>query len=129
MRIQKAVNSNFELTSDFDNENKVQTLTIHGKIYMGDGDVQIRREVDKLSDDSNPNKPKAVIFDLANCEYMCSGSLGEVIRSFSTTKRAGIEMVLTGVRHNIKDLMTATKLETIFDFYQTPEEAKSALLK
>jgi anti-sigma B factor antagonist len=96
----------------------VTVLDIEGKILLGEGDVQLNKKIADLIG----RKESKILLNLSQVPYMDSGGLGEVVRSFTTVKREGGELKLVGVTARIKDLMTITKLHTVFDIYDTEAE-------
>ncbi len=89
----------------------VTILDVEGKILLGEGDVQLKRKIDELID----RNEQKLLLNLANVPYMDSGGLGEIVRSYTTVKRAGGELKLLNVTKRISDLLTITKLYTVFD--------------
>jgi anti-sigma B factor antagonist len=96
----------------------VTVLDIEGKILLGEGDVQLNKKIADLIG----RKESKILLNLSQVPYMDSGGLGEVVRSFTTVKREGGELKLVGVTARIKDLMTITKLHTVFDIFDTEAE-------
>ena len=96
----------------------VTILDVEGKILLGEGDVQLNK---KIADLISRQETK-ILLNLSQVPYMDSGGLGEVVRSFTTVKREGGELKLVGVTARIKDLMTITKLHTVFDIYESEAE-------
>ncbi len=96
----------------------VTVLDIEGKILLGEGDVQLNKKIADLIG----RKESKIVLNLSQVPYMDSGGLGEVVRSFTTVKREGGELKLVGVTARIKDLMTITKLHTVFDIFDTEAE-------
>ena len=97
----------------------VTILDVEGKILLGEGDVQLKRKIDELIE----RKENKLLLNLANVPYMDSGGLGEIVRSFTTVKRAGGELKLLNATARISDLLTITKLYTVFDIHD--DEAKA----
>ncbi len=97
----------------------VTILDVEGKILLGEGDVQLNKKISDLIS----RKETRILLNLTNVPYMDSGGLGEVVRSYTTVKREGGELKLAGVTSRIKDLMTITKLHTIFDIFDSEDEA------
>jgi anti-sigma B factor antagonist len=91
----------------------VTVLVVEGKILLGEGDVQLKRKIDELID---RNETK-ILVNLANVPYMDSGGLGEIVRSYTTVKRAGGELKLLNATKRISDLLTITKLITVFEIF------------
>ena len=96
----------------------VTVLDIEGKILLGEGDVQLNKKIADLIS----RKEGKILLNLSHVPYMDSGGLGEVVRSYTTVKREGGELKLVGVTARIKDLMTITKLHTVFDIFDTEAE-------
>lgn len=97
----------------------VTILDVDGKILLGEGDVQLKRKIDELIE----RKEQKLLLNLANVPYMDSGGLGEIVRSYTTVKRAGGELKLLGVTKRINDLLTITKLVTVFEIFDNEDEA------
>jgi anti-sigma B factor antagonist len=100
----------------------VTILDVEGKILLGEGDVQLKRKIDELIE---RNETKLLV-NLANVPYMDSGGLGEIVRSYTTVKRAGGELKLLNATKRISDLLTITKLITVFEIHDDePAAVKS----
>ncbi|HKE05568.1 MAG TPA: STAS domain-containing protein [Blastocatellia bacterium] len=91
----------------------VTILDVEGKILLGEGDVQLKRKIDELIE---RNETK-LLLNLANVPYMDSGGLGEIVRSYTTVKRAGGDLKLLNATKRISDLLTITKLITVFEVH------------
>lgn len=96
----------------------ITILDVEGKILLGEGDVQLNKKIADLIG----RKETKILLNLSQVPYMDSGGLGEVVRSFTTVKREGGELKLVGVTARIKDLMTITKLHTVFDIFESEAE-------
>ena len=92
----------------------VTILDVEGKILLGEGDVQLNRKIGELIE----RKETKLLLNLANVPYMDSGGLGEIVRSYTTVKRAGGELKLLNATKRISDLLTITKLITVFDLFE-----------
>lgn len=97
----------------------VTILDVEGKILLGEGDVQLKRKIDELIE----RKEIKLLLNLANVPYMDSGGLGEIVRSYTTVKRAGGELKLLNATKRISDLLTITKLITVFEIFEDEGEA------
>jgi anti-sigma B factor antagonist len=97
----------------------VTILDVEGKILLGEGDVQLKRKIDELIE----RKETRLLLNLASVPYMDSGGLGEIVRSYTTVKRAGGELKLLNATKRISDLLTITKLITVFEIFDIEEEA------
>jgi anti-sigma B factor antagonist len=103
----------------------VTILDVEGKILLGEGDVQLKHKIDELVE----KKQTSLVLNLANVPYMDSGGLGEIVRSFTTVKRAGGELKLLNATARISDLLTITKLYTVFDIHDDEAKAVSSFNK
>lgn len=97
----------------------VTILDVEGKILLGEGDVQLKRKIDELVE----RKETKLLLNLANVPYMDSGGLGEIVRSYTTVKRADGELKLLNATKRISDLLTITKLITVFEIFEEEAEA------
>src|SRR4029079_957144 len=64
-----------------------------------------------------------IIIDLGNVPYMDSSGLGELIHAYATTRNSGGDLKLIRVTRRLKDLLTITKLVTVFDTYDDESSA------
>jgi anti-sigma B factor antagonist len=97
----------------------VTILDVEGKILLGEGDVQLKRKIDELIE----RNERLLLLNLANVPYMDSGGLGEVVRSYTTVKRAGGDLKLVNATKRISDLLTITKLITVFEVFDDEANA------
>lgn len=97
----------------------VTILDLDGKITLGEGDVLLRETVAKLIDSKSVN----LVLNLENVSYMDSGGLGEVVRSYTSVRNAGGDVKLLKVAKRISDLLTITKLSTVFDSFDDEASA------
>jgi anti-sigma B factor antagonist len=99
--------------------NGITVLEIHGKILMGEGDIAIKKKIDELLAKNTKN----VILDLSNVPYIDSSGLGELIRCYTTMRKANGTLKLANVTDRIVDLLTITKLITVFEYYKNVDDA------
>lgn len=118
----KEITTNFQEVFMQINErevNGVTVLEIHGKILMGEGDIAIKKKVDELLAENVKN----VVLDLADVPYIDSSGLGELIRCYTTMRKASGTLKLANVTERIVDLLTITKLITVFEYYKSVDDA------
>ena len=97
----------------------VVIISPKGKI-MGGPDATMLH--DQLHDLISQNKKK-VIIDLAKVDWMNSTGLGILISGLTTMRNNGGELKLANVTEKIQSLLTITKLITVFESYDSVEEA------
>jgi len=97
----------------------VVILDVSGKILIGDGEVQLKRRLTQLLELGH----RQMIINLGEVPYMDSSGLGAIVRCFTAVRRAGGELKLINLTQRLLDLLTITKLTTVFETYDTEEEA------
>jgi len=97
----------------------VTVMDLHGKILIGEGDDVLREAVTKAVDGG---KTKLVL-NLAEVPYVDSAGLGEIVRCYTTVSRKGGRLKLLNLTKKIQDLLAITKLLTVFETYDTEDEA------
>jgi anti-sigma B factor antagonist len=65
---------------------------------------------------------KNVVLNLAKVSTIDSSGLGEIVAGYSTLRAAGGTLKLINMPKRVTDLMTITKLYTVFDVYDTEAE-------
>jgi anti-sigma B factor antagonist len=100
-------------------EKGVEILEPKGKI-MGGPDATMLH--DYLHELINQDKKK-VIIDLSKVEWMNSTGLGILISGLTTLRNNGGELKLANITEKIESLLTITKLITVFENYDSVEEA------
>lgn len=101
----------------------VVVLDVSGKMLLGEGDVQLRETIQKQIEAGN----RKLVLNLAGVPYVDSAGLGEMVRCYTTVARDGGTLRLVNATKRIKDLLTITKLITVFDHYDSEEEAINSL--
>ncbi|GBC81854.1 Putative anti-sigma factor antagonist [bacterium HR10] len=99
--------------------NDVVILDIDGKILLGEGDVQLREAIRRLLQSG----VRKILLNLANVPYMDSAGLGELVRAYTTVRREGGELKLLNLTARIQDLLTITKLISVFESFDSEEAA------
>ena len=91
----------------------VTVLDLGGKITIGEGSVSLRGAIKRLIEEGK----KKILLNLGNVSYVDSSGIGELVSSFTTINREGGQLKLLNLSQKIQDLMTITKLHTVFDVY------------
>ena len=97
----------------------VVVVTVIGDIKLGSGDVGLRDKVRSLIEQGH----KKMLLDLGGVSYMDSSGLGELVHVYATMKNKGGVLKLVGLTKRISDLLTITKLVTVFETYDTEAAA------
>ena len=103
-------------------KDNVVVIRLEGKV-MGGPDATTFHG--KLHEYIDAGKRKFVI-DLAKVEWMSSVGLGMLISALTTIKNNGGQLKLANVTKSIESLLTITRLVSIFDTYDSVDEAIKA---
>ena len=66
---------------------------------------------------------KRILLNLADVPYIDSAGLGEIVRTYTTVSRQGGALKLVNLTKRITDLLSITKLLTVFEAYDSEPEA------
>jgi len=102
----------------------VVVLDLEGRLTIGEGSDLLR---DKVATVVSQGTSK-VVLNLAGVPYIDSGGLGELVRCSMTAKKANGSVKLIGVSGRVVDLLTITKLITVFDTHDSEQEALSSFM-
>ncbi len=97
----------------------VVVVDLNGKLTIGEGDALLREKINSLIQQGHTN----LLLNLGEVPYVDSAGLGEIVRTFTTVKHQGGTLKLINLTKRIKDLLTITKLLTVFDTYDSEAEA------
>ena len=97
----------------------VVVLDVKGRVQLGEGDELLRDKVNSLLNQGR----KKIVLNLAQVPYIDSAGLGEVVRTFTTVSRQGGQLKLLNLTKRITDLLAITKLLTVFDTYDSEQDA------
>jgi anti-sigma B factor antagonist len=97
----------------------VVILDLKGKILIGDG-IDVLR--DAINNTINEQETK-VLLNFAEVPYLDSTGLGEVVRSYTSIKKAGGVVKIVNLTNKVKDLLSVTKLITVFDTFEDEDKA------
>jgi anti-sigma B factor antagonist len=94
-------------------------LDLNGKMTLGEGDELLREKVSSLVSQGK----KKLILNLEGVPYIDSAGLGEIVRTYTTVSRQGGKLKLLHLTKRIEDLLSITKLLTVFEVYEDENEA------
>ena len=100
----------------------VLILDLKGKILIGDGIDDLKDAVNHAVQ-ANENK---VLLNFAEVPYLDSTGLGEVVRSYTSITKAGGTVKIVNLTNKVKDLLSVTKLLTVFDTFEDEKKAISS---
>ena len=100
-------------------ERDVAVLDLKGRIRINGGTLALHRSIRCLVEEG---KTKSLL-NLAGVTHMDSTGLGELISSYVTVSNKGGHIKLVHLTECLKDIMTITKLLTVFDVYDNEPDA------
>ena len=102
----------------------VMILDCHGRIVFGDESAQLRDTVKKLIAEG-----KSIVLNLGGINYIDSGGLGTLVGLYTSARNANVGIKLANLTPRIGDLLQVTKLVTVFEVYNSEDEAVRAFRK
>ena len=97
----------------------VSILDLSGKVVLGEGDLQVKERIKDLLSDGQ----RRILLNLAEVPYIDSAGLGEVVRTYTTVSRQGGQLKLVNLTKRITDLLSITKLLTVFETFESEADA------
>ena len=97
----------------------VKVLDLKGKITLGEGDELLKDKVNSLVNQGT----KKIVLNLAEVPYIDSAGLGEIVRTYTTVSRQGGSLKLLNLTKRITDLLSITKLLTVFETFESENDA------
>jgi len=104
------------------NERRVGDVTVldmKGRVRLGGGNISLHKAIRCLVEEGKMQ----ILLNLASVTHIDSSGLGELISSHITVSAKGGEIKLVHLTESLRELMTITKLLTVFDVYDEEPEA------
>ena len=102
----------------------VSIVDCRGRLLFGDESGALRDTVKNLLAES-----KHIVVNLAETTYIDSGGLGTLVGLYTSAQNSGGTVKLSNLQQRVTDLLQVTKLLTVFDVYNTEEEAVKSFTK
>lgn len=100
-------------------EGDVAVLDLKGRIRISGGTLALHRSIRCLVDEGKTK----ILLNLAGVTHIDSTGLGELISSYVTLSNRGGQIKLVHLTERLQDIMTITKLVTVFDVYDNEADA------
>ncbi len=97
----------------------VTILDLKGKVLFGDGIDELRSAIENCIKEND----RQLLLNFADVPYLDSTGLGEVVRSYTTVKSKGGAVKILNVTAKVKDLLSITKLITVFESFDNEAAA------
>lgn len=92
-----------------------------GRILFGEEATQLRQTIKRLLAST-----KQIVLNLSAVSHIDSGGLGTLVGLYSSARAAGADIKLTGLGQRIRDVLQVTKLVTVFEVYDSDQQALAA---
>ncbi len=107
------------MKSEIHDHGQVRIIELSGKITIGAGDVQLRQLVHQSVDEGHDK----ILLDLASVSTIDSSGIGEMVACYTTVTKRGGALKLLNLSPKINDILQVTQLITVFDVFESKEEA------
>jgi len=97
----------------------VTVLDMKGKMLISEGDELLREKINTLVEGGKSK----ILLNLAGVPYVDSAGLGEIVRCYTTVSRSNGSLKLVNLTKRLQDLLSITKLLTVFDTFEREDEA------
>jgi anti-sigma B factor antagonist len=98
---------------------EVTILDLKGRLRVGGNAVALHRSIRSLI----LEKKTLIVLNLAGVTFIDSCGLGELVASQVSVENKGGEIKLVGLTDALKELLTVTRLLTVFDTYEQEADA------
>lgn len=97
----------------------VTVLDLKGRLRVGGNTVALHKSIRSLI----VEKKTSILLNLAGVAFIDSCGLGELVASQVSVENKGGEIKLTGLTDALRELLTVTRLLTIFDVCENEADA------
>jgi anti-sigma B factor antagonist len=97
----------------------ITVLDLVGKLTVGDGAQLLKDKTESLVFQSR----RQLIVNLAGVPYIDSGGLGQLVACYTTLARAGGRLTLINLNAKNHDLLSITKLVSVFETFDSERDA------
>jgi anti-sigma B factor antagonist len=104
------------------NERQVGTVTVldlAGKLTLDDGAQRLKDKINSLVQ----QRQTAIVLNLGDISYIDSSGLGQLVASYGSVTKAGGALKLLNVNKRNHDLLSITRLVTLFDTFDSEGDA------
>lgn len=96
----------------------VSVVHISGAIFFDQDSSSLRVQVKDLL-----GKSTQIVLDLGNVARIDSSGLGTLVALFVSARKVGGDIKLANLGNHIKEALRITRLVTVFDIFDKPEDA------
>ena len=103
-------------TREVDN---VTILDLSGRIALGETSAAVSSKLKELAAEGN----RRILINLSDVPSIDSSGLGSLVAGFTSITNSGGQLKLTNLSPRLNDLMTITKLYTVFELFDDEKTA------
>jgi anti-sigma B factor antagonist len=107
------------LTANVRHQGDVAVVDLDGRITLGENTGILRDKLRELLAQGN----RKIVLNMANVGYVDSAGLGELVGLYTTAKNQGGAVKLLNLQKKLRDLLSITKLQTVFETYDSEQSA------
>src|SRR5262245_56666052 len=107
------------------NVEDVTVVELDGKLALGEATERFRTRLRELIDSG----PKKILLNMGNVQYVDSSGVGELVRAYASASSQGGQLKLVNLTRRIHDLLSITKLLTVFESYDNEMRAMDSFRK
>ena len=97
----------------------VTILDLKGKITIGAGEIALRNAVQDVINAGVKN----VILNMKDVTTIDSAGVGELVSAYTTSTNRGAALKLANLPAKVQDILVITQLITVFDVFDSEDEA------
>jgi anti-sigma B factor antagonist len=96
----------------------IMILDLKGRMTLGEGDELLKDKINSLLLQGH----RKLVLNLEHVPYIDSAGLGEIVRTYTTVSRQGGSLKLLNLTKRIEDLLSITKLLTVFETFDSESD-------
>jgi anti-sigma B factor antagonist len=100
-------------------EGAVAVLDLEGKLTAGDGNIVLRKTIDRLLEEARHR----ILLNLEKVPYMDSAGIGELVSSANRLSAVGGVIKLLNPLKRVYDVLHLVKLTSVFEVYHEDKAA------
>jgi len=99
----------------------ITVVSCEGRIVLGDEAAGLRDTLKRALSSS-----RQIVLNLEGVSYIDSSGLGTLVGVYSSARAGGADIKLGGLGERLRDVLQVTKLVTVFEVYDSEQEAIAA---
>lgn len=99
----------------------ITIVSCHGRIIFGEESGALREALKQVL-----TSTREIVLNLSGVNYIDSGGLGTLVGVYSSARSNGADIKLAGLGQRLRDVLQITKLVTVFEVYDTEQQAIAA---